>query len=260
MKTNPGPESQRAVAESFGVDAERYDRTRTRYPAGIVDQIAGRGRDVLSIGTGTGIEARQLSAAGCRVLGVEPDERMAAFAREHGTDVEVATFEDWDARGRDFDAVVAATAWHWIDPAAAAAKALQILRPAGRLSVFWNAAQPPQPISHALAEAIRHAYPDAPVPPPTLSVSQAYTAMRDTAAGGIAAAGGFAGVHTQRIDWRQSYTREQWLDQLSTTGLLTRAPTAVREVVEARVGAAIDAVGGEFTVDYATIVVTAERR
>jgi hypothetical protein len=36
------------------------------------------------------IEARQFQAAGCKVLGVEPDARMADFARRSGVEVEVA--------------------------------------------------------------------------------------------------------------------------------------------------------------------------
>jgi hypothetical protein len=44
------------------------------------------------------------------VLGVDPDERMAGFARRRGLEVEVATFEDWDAAGRVFDTVIAAQA------------------------------------------------------------------------------------------------------------------------------------------------------
>jgi SAM-dependent methyltransferase len=34
--------------------------------------------------TGPGIVARQFQAAGCRVLGVDPDARMADLARRHG--------------------------------------------------------------------------------------------------------------------------------------------------------------------------------
>ena len=65
----------RRVAESFGGDAERYDRTRPAYPDALVQAIiaASPGRHVLDAGCGTGIEARQFRAAGCRVLGVEPD-------------------------------------------------------------------------------------------------------------------------------------------------------------------------------------------
>src|SRR3954452_16372868 len=101
---------QRQVAESFGADAERYDKARPRYPDAMIERIveAGPGPRFLDVGTGTGIAARQLRAAGCHVLGIEVDDRMAARARAHGLDVEVAKFEDWDTGGRRFDAIVAA--------------------------------------------------------------------------------------------------------------------------------------------------------
>jgi ubiquinone/menaquinone biosynthesis C-methylase UbiE len=101
------PHQHRQVAESFGTDAERYDRTRPRYPEAMVERIvaASPGPDVLDVGCGTGIEARQFQAVDCKVLGVKPDARMADFSRHSG--VEVATFEAWDPAGRAFDAVVA---------------------------------------------------------------------------------------------------------------------------------------------------------
>src|SRR5580698_10451627 len=70
---------QRRVAESFGVDAGRYDRARPGYPAAMVERIVAEspGRDVVDAGCGTGISARLFQAAGCRVLGVDPDPRMA---------------------------------------------------------------------------------------------------------------------------------------------------------------------------------------
>ncbi|HEY6787903.1 MAG TPA: class I SAM-dependent methyltransferase [Trebonia sp.] len=77
---------QRQVAEGSGADAGRYDRARPTYPAGLVDRIiaASPGRDVLDVGCGTGIAARLFQAAGCRVLGVDPDPRMAELARQAG--------------------------------------------------------------------------------------------------------------------------------------------------------------------------------
>src|SRR6187549_1441761 len=137
------PHEARQVAESFGEDAERYDRTRPRYPDALIERIAAAGPDVLDVGSGTGIAARQLQAAGCCLLGVEPDARMAAFGRSHGVAAEVSTFEAWDPAGRVFDAVVAGQAWHWVDPVAGAVKAATALRPDGRLAVFWNVFQPP---------------------------------------------------------------------------------------------------------------------
>src|ERR1700741_2435678 len=86
---------QRQVAESFGMDAERYDRARPSYPGALVDQIvaASPGRDVLDVGCGTGTAPRLFQAAGCRVAGVDPDDRMASVARQGGLEVEVAKFE-----------------------------------------------------------------------------------------------------------------------------------------------------------------------
>src|ERR1700677_1303514 len=118
------PHRARQVAESFGADPERYDRTRPRYPQALVDRIiaASPGRDLLDVGIGTGISARPFRAAGCRVLGVEVDARMAAVARGDGFDVEVARFEEWDAKGQTFDTIIAGMTWHWVDPAAGATK------------------------------------------------------------------------------------------------------------------------------------------
>jgi hypothetical protein len=59
-------------------------------------------------------------------LGIDVDARMAKSARQHGLEVE--TFEDWDPAGRRLDAVAAGQTWHWVDPAAGAAKAAQVLR------------------------------------------------------------------------------------------------------------------------------------
>src|ERR1700742_4390072 len=99
--TPPVPHQARQVAESFGADAERYDRARPRYPSALVDRIvaASPGPEVLDVGCGTGIAARQFQAAGCTVLGVDPDPRMAEFARRTGVEAEVATFEAWDPAG-----------------------------------------------------------------------------------------------------------------------------------------------------------------
>ncbi len=162
------PHRAREVAEAFGSDPERYDRARPRYPVAMIDAIraASPGPDFLDVGIGTGIAARQFEQAGCDVLGVEVDERMAEFARSrHGLAVEVASFEEWDPAGRTFDAVVAGQTWHWVDPVAGAAKAAQILRPGGRLALFWNVFEPSPEMAEAFANVYRRVRPDLPFTP-----------------------------------------------------------------------------------------------
>jgi SAM-dependent methyltransferase len=261
----PEPHQYRQMAESFGVDAERYDRTRPSYPDALVARIvaASPGRDVLDVGCGTGIVARQFQAAGCRVLGVEPDPRMADFATRSGLQVEVATFEAWDPAGRTFDAVVAGTAWHWVDPVAGAAKAAQVLRPGGRLAPFHHVFQTPPEVMEALAEVYRRVAPDSPFNLSgqlTRSGMDLYQPLFAKIADGIRAAGGFSEPEQWRFDWECTYTRDEWLDQLPTSGALTQLPPdKLVEVLDA-VAAVIDGLGGNITVPYTTVAVTAVRR
>jgi SAM-dependent methyltransferase len=152
----------RGCAESFGSDPERYDRARPRYPEAMVQAIlaATPGPDVLDVGCGTGISARQFQAAGCNVLGVDVDERMAEFAQGRGLEVEVAAFEAWDPAGRTFDAVVAGQTWHWVDPVAGAAHAARALRTGGWLALFWNVFDPSPEVAAAFAAVYRQVMPD----------------------------------------------------------------------------------------------------
>jgi SAM-dependent methyltransferase len=258
------PHQHRQAAESFGTDAERYDRTRPRYPDAMVQRIvaASPGPAVLDVGCGTGIASRQFRAAGCEVLGVEPDARMADFARRSGIEVEVATIEAWDPAGREFDVVVAGTAWHWVDPVAGAAKAAQVLRPAGRLAAFWHVFQLPPDVGEALAAACGRVVPDSPFKlnlQPARQALDAYQVLITKATDGIRDAGGFSDPEQWRFDWEQSYTRDEWLDQLPTSGALTQLPAVKLKEVLDGVGAAIDAMGGSFTMPYATVAVTAAR-
>lgn len=251
------------MAESFGSDAERYDRARPRYPEALVRRIvaAAPGPDLLDVGCGTGIAARQLRAAGCRVLGVEPDARMADVARRFGVEVDVATVEAWEPAGRTFDAVTAGQAWHWIDPVEGAAKAAQVLRPRGLFAAFWNAFQLPPELAEAFATGYRRVVPDSPFDPQAMAKTtlDAYSAMLTKAADGIRKAGGFGEPEQWRFDWKWTYTRDAWLDQLPTYGILTDlAPDRLAEVLR-EAGAAVDALGGSFTMHYATVAVVATR-
>ena len=255
------PHQARQVAESFGSDAERYDRTRPRYPGALVDRIvaASPGPDVLDVGCGTGIAARQFQAAGCRVLGVEPDARMADLARRTGLEVEVAAFEAWESAGREFDAVIAGQAWHWVDPLAGAAKAAQALNPGGRLAVFWNVFQPPPDVGAAFAAVHRRVMPDTPGNFWTRPILEVYSVMFTKAADGIRQAGALGDPEQWRFDWDRPYTRDEWLEQVPTFGGHSQLPPAKQQEILAGVGAALDAVGGGFTMHYTTVAVTAAR-
>ena len=71
--------------------------------------------------------------------------------------------------------------------------------------------------------------------------------------------GAFGEPEQWRFDWEHTYTRDEWLEHVPTLGACTRLPKeALGELLDG-VGAAVDAMGGSFTLPYATIVVTAVR-
>lgn len=249
----------RDVAESFGTDAERYDRSRPHYPDALVERIVATspGPDFLDVGCGTGIASRQFQAAGRTVLGVEPDARMADFARHRGLDVEVARFEHWDPAGRTFDAVVAAQTWHWVDPVAGAAKAAQVLRDGGRLALFWNGFQPPADMIAAFSEVYRRVDTGLPFNPWAMPALEAYQRMCDVAADGMRDAGGFGEPERWQFEWDHRYERDEWLEVVPTIGGHSRIPEDKLHELLTGLGAEVDAVGGGFIMHFTTLAVTA---
>jgi len=250
------PHRLRQVAESFGIDADRYDRARPSYPDELIQRViaASPGTDFLDVGCGTGIGARQYRASGINVLGVDVDTRMAEFAERTGIEVEIGKFEEWDPRGRSFDAVVAGQAWHWLDPVLGAGKAAQVLRPHGLLALYWHVFDPPAEVAEPFDEVLSRVAPDGPLKSPGLGLQQRNL---ERAVEGIHTAGGFSEPEEWHFEWQRDYTRDEWLDHLATTGQLTVLPPEQLATVLGAVGAAIDSVGGNFTMQYVTLATAA---
>ncbi|QAY60566.1 class I SAM-dependent methyltransferase [Microbacterium protaetiae] len=257
------PFRARTIAEGFGADADAYDRFRPRYPRvfaeRVLEGLPAPARAV-DVGIGTGLSSLPFRDAGCRVLGVEVDERMAEVARRRGFEVEVARFEEWDAAARTFDLVIAGQTWHWVDPAAGAAKAHDVLEPGGRIAVFWNAGDPAPEIAAGFAEAYRSVETGLPFTPWSAPQREGYAAFLDAAADGIRASAGFDEPERVRVDWQAVITRDDWLAQVPTSGGHNRIAPEKLDALLAAMGAVIDRAGGEFTMEYATLGVLARRR
>jgi SAM-dependent methyltransferase len=101
----------------------------------------GAGCRVLEIGCGTGQATVPLAERGCRVVAVELGAAMAAVARQRLArfplaEVVTSSFEDWPLPAEPFDVVLAATAFHWVDPAVRVAKSAGALRAGGALATI----------------------------------------------------------------------------------------------------------------------------
>jgi SAM-dependent methyltransferase len=138
--------NDRVLARTFDEDAELYDRMRPTYPADLVDTLVRvcsltTGARVLEIGPGTGQLTIALLDRGLRVVALEPGRNLAAVLRRKTADraaaiVDPSRFEEWPLPAEPFDAVVAATSFHWLDPAVRLTKAADVLRPGGALATI----------------------------------------------------------------------------------------------------------------------------
>jgi SAM-dependent methyltransferase len=207
----------RRRAGAFGSAAEQYDRYRPRYPQALIDGlvIADQMR-VLDVGAGTGIAAAQLRERSARVLAVEPDRRMAEVAASKGIPVEIATFEDWEASGREFDLVVFAQSFHWVDPLIALPKIASILTGRGRLALLWNRITPLAPTRQELDSAYA-GYLDA-------SARPAIDAAHDDTLLTLFQREGYA-IERRTVTEPLHYDAEAWVNMVTTySNVLTLSP------------------------------------
>lgn len=78
-----------------------------------------------------------------------------------------------------------------------------------------------------------------------------------SAAEGIRRAGAFGKPARVRFDWQAAITRDHWLDQVPTFGGHNRIPEDSLDALRSGMAAVIDSAGGSFTMNYATIAITA---
>jgi SAM-dependent methyltransferase len=144
MTSRPGEPIRRP--ESFEDVASDYDAFRLRYPSEVVEDVASAGNlvegaEVLEIGCGSGQLSVDLARRGCELVAVEMGANLARLARKNlapfpNARVEVAKFEAWPLPETKFDAVVCATAFHWLDPEVRFAKSAEALHPGGTLVIL----------------------------------------------------------------------------------------------------------------------------
>lgn len=128
-------------ALSFGAVADVYERGRPGYPveavAWLLPSDASR---VVDLGAGTGKATRVIAPLATVTIAVEPDPGMRAQLAERVPGVRVldGSGEHIPLPDGSVDAVVAAQAWHWVEPVTASAEVARVLRPGGVLGLVWN--------------------------------------------------------------------------------------------------------------------------
>jgi SAM-dependent methyltransferase len=263
MRDDTPDETHRArLGRIFDEDAELYDRARPGYPPELFDDLdalagTGTGCRVLEVGAGTGKATVPLAARGCRITAVEVGAGMADVARRNlagfpAVEVVTADFETWPLPAEPFDAVVAATAFHWIDPAVRTAKAADALRPGGALAVV--ATQHVAGGTEDFFAEVQGCYERFdPATPPGLRPPAAADVDTSDHTSEVARSGRFGPVVRRRHEWDLTYTTAQYLDVLRTYSGHRSLPEASREGLLDCVAALIDGrYGGRVTKRHLT--------
>ena len=159
----PNPEQRADARRLYGADPVGYEGGRPDYPERVFDLLVERcglrsGASVLEIGPGTGTVTRRLQHSGAQVTALEPDRALAEYLRNRGgpaLEVRQQTFEDSRISDAQFDLVVAAMSFHWVDQAIGLPKLGRVVRPGGWVALWWTLfGDPSRP--DPFADATRH--------------------------------------------------------------------------------------------------------
>ena len=209
---------------SFDQAADNYDRARPSYPPVLFDalfQMLPTEPRIVEVGPGTGRATKDLLARGASVLAIELGPALAAKLRSNLVSdrlrVCVGDFETVEIVGGEADAVVSATAYHWISTEAQTDRPAAILRTGGLIAIidliqvdspddagFFAASQP-------IYERHGQGHAGPPVPH-RANVDPAIRAVLD-------ADPRFGGIAVRRWDWNQTYSASSYRDlMLSYSG------------------------------------------
>jgi ubiquinone/menaquinone biosynthesis C-methylase UbiE len=139
-------------AANFDDLAETYDEYRVGYSKTLYDTLEElgfrAGWHILDVGCGTGIASAPLVQRGMRMTGVDPSEPMLARARVRIPQGEfvLGKAEQLPFEDKTFGGAILAQAIHWMDREKALEEMSRVVKPGGRVAVWWKNLVTDEPI------------------------------------------------------------------------------------------------------------------
>ena len=260
MRESPPPTSH------FDNAAAVYHRIRPQYPAPLFDALfellpEGRAPRVIEVGPGTGQATGSLLARGAAVTAVEVGPQLAAFLgrtyrRQDRLTVLNAAFEEAALEPRAWDAVVAATSYHWVEASARMARPAELLMDGGVIAII-DTIQVRSAVDRDFferAQVVYSKYEDRPwVPSPEPDEATPPIVAE------LEASDDFEQVTVQRFRWDQVYEAHAYgelVRSYSNVGIAAEQ----REAMIAELEAFVTAEDGGFVVRPLVITLTTARR
>ncbi len=128
--------------------AEAYNKVRPHYPQALVQQVIDLAQlssysNLLEVGCGPGTATVSFADLGCAIICLEPNPDFYLIALQNCSTyprakIQNTSFEEWQPEDRTYDAVLAASSFHWIPADIGYPKAVSILKENGYLILLWN--------------------------------------------------------------------------------------------------------------------------
>lgn len=204
--------------------AEAYDQVRPGYPQALIDLVLeitqlSANSNLLEVGCGPAIATPAFARLGYRMICVKPNPDFYDLAQQTCTaypkvEVQNCSFEEWELESDRFDAVIAASSFHWIPPEIGYPKAAAALRPGGYLILLWNKEFQPryevyqamQLVYQTIAAALKRSYED----------SEEQASILNQLGQMAIESGQFKDMVSGQIEVEVSYTVDEYLLLLTT--------------------------------------------
>jgi protein-L-isoaspartate O-methyltransferase len=128
--------------------AQAYGKVRPHYPPTLVQQVIEIAQlssesTLLEVGCGPGTATVSFAELDCSITCLEPNPDFYAIALQNcrpysKVAIQNTSFEEWQPEDETFDAVLAASSFHWIPADVGYPKAASILKENGCLILLWN--------------------------------------------------------------------------------------------------------------------------
>lgn len=252
---------------TFNKIAEDYDAVRPLYPEELIRTFiyeAGLNRDsrLLELGCGTGQLSRMLAPHGFELHALDIGENLIRIAETHCREYTncrflLASFEDFPIPTKAYDVVVAATAFHWLDPAVRFQKSADLLRPGGALCLIKNVSKHREQTSE-LRSKLDAIY--ARVIPP--SIAQQYISL-DSKSGDLendfAASPSFGPYRRYSVRYLHTLSTSQYIRLLNTFSYQHNLPTGIKEQLFHEIAVVVEEEGGVIQLPYEAVLLIANR-
>jgi SAM-dependent methyltransferase len=250
-----------ALFESAALD---YDQYRPGYPNIIVNEVVSlscltSSSRLLEIGCGTGKATVQFASRGYMIDCIDPGRRLVSFAKRNcrswpNATFNVGRFEEMDPGQVDYDLVLSAQAFHWVDPRVRLFKVTRLLKSGGSLALLYNyPGRKKDRVMEFLTDAIREE---------SGGRLESWDYIEDVAGWKkeIADSGLFCHIGIVRHRWMYRYSAETYAGLFRTYSDFLSLPRSVQKRVLERMRGIILTNGGSVHRSYDSILIHARKR